>query len=251
MLAYEVDGRGPSLLLIHGFGISFTIWNELRPLLSDHFTLIMVELPGIGRTPPPAPGCDYLDEATEGIEQVRRHLGINSWRVLSYSSGTRTAEYYLKLHGDKVEYAAFLCPVETRPLTAALLRSAVFWDRRFPRFGDWVLSGRRFMALLNLLGFNLRGGPLMQAWFDEITSQPVGILKETLRSIPGGGVGKFSLPPGLPCLFIWGREDWITASPRRETGIHRLIHANHSAPQTAAREAAALLIPFFAERISE
>ena len=44
------------LLLVHGFGISFNIWKELLPLLCPYFTLVMVELPGIGESPMPRPG---------------------------------------------------------------------------------------------------------------------------------------------------------------------------------------------------
>jgi pimeloyl-ACP methyl ester carboxylesterase len=244
MLAYEVDGRGPSLLMIHGFGISFNIWSQLRPLLRDHFTLIMVELPGIGRSPVPAPGSTYLNSAAEGIEEVRLQLRIDSWRMLSYSSGTRVAERYLALHGDRVDRAAFICPAETGRLSAAALRTAIRLDSRYPQMGNWVLSGVRFRFLVELLGFNLIPNPLSPAWFEEITSQPIEILKETLRSMPGGGAAKFRLPPGISCLFIWGREDLITASPRRPSRIDQLIHARHSAPQTAAREVADLLLPF-------
>jgi len=244
MLRYEIDGHGPPLLLIHGFGISFPIWRELRPYLRDHFTLIMVELPGIGSTPAPASGQGYLEAAVDGIEQLRLALGVERWRVLSYSSGTRVAEAYLALHARHVERAAFLCPVQTWAISAALLRAAIRVDRSFPGLGDWVLSGWRFRFLLELLGFNLIPNPLSRVWFDEITSQPVETLKQTLRSLPGGGAANFNVPAGLPALFVWGLEDLITASPRRSYENHLLIHANHSAPQTSAPAIAAAILPF-------
>lgn len=245
MLRYEIEGRGPQLLLIHGFGISFNIWRNLRPLMRDHFTLIMVELPGIGGSPSPLPGCAYLDAAAKGLAQLRESLGIDSWAVLSYSSGTRAAERYLALEWRSVTRAAFLCPVRTSRSAAWALRAAVDCDHGFPRLGDWLLSGWRFLFLLNLFGFNLKGGPHLKAWYEEITSQPVEILKETLRSIPEGGKSEFSLPAELPHLFVWGSQDLITASPRRAKGNDRLVRANHSAPQKAAREIAEILIPFF------
>jgi pimeloyl-ACP methyl ester carboxylesterase len=244
MLGYEIDGHGPPLLLIHGFGISFQIWNELRPYLRDHFTLIMVEMPGIGRTPAPAPGLPYLDAAVQGIELVRASLGIERWRVLSYSSGTRVAEHYLNQHAECVERAIFLCPIQTQALTASALLTALRLDLKFPRLGNWVLSGPRFRFLLDLLGFNMKRNPLSTAWFKEITSQPVDILKETLRTMPAGGAAKFRLPSNLPILFIWGREDLITASPRRTTGGNLVIPGAHSAPQTSAREVAEGILPF-------
>lgn len=245
MLAYEIEGRGPGLLMIHGFGISYNIWRELRPLLWEYFTLIMVALPGIDGSPAPVPGGDYLDAAAKALLQVRESLGIDSWRVLSYSSGTRAAERYLALDGEHVAMAAFLCPVRTSVSAARALQAAIYCDRKFPQIGNWVLSGWRFLFLLNLFGFNLKGGPNLKAWYEEITSQPVDILKETLGSIPDGGQTEFRIPAGLRHLFVWGSEDLITASPRLALGNNRLIHANHSAPQTAAREVAEIIIPFF------
>jgi pimeloyl-ACP methyl ester carboxylesterase len=244
MLKYEIDGQGPALLMIHGFGISFHIWNELRPLLREHFTLIMVEMPGIGSTPPPEPGRAYLDAAIEGIEEARMELGVERWRVLSYSSGTRVAEHYLNLHADRVQQAVFLCPIRTNQLAAAALRTALRLDRRFPQVGNWVLSGARFKFLLELLGFNLRRNPLSRVWFDEITSQPVDILKETLRLIPRGGAAEFQVPDDLPILFVWGKEDLLTAAPRKPVERNLLVRANHSAPETAAQEVAQVIVPF-------
>lgn len=244
MLGYEIDGQGPPLLLIHGFGISFPIWQALRPNLRDHFTLIAVELPGIGRSPAPATGQGYLDAAVEGIEELRAALGIEQWRMLSYSTGTRLAERYLRCHGDRVERAVFLCPLRTRAITASALRAAIHLDHWFPSLGNWVLSGWRLRFLIDLLGFNLTPNVLAPAWHDEITSQPLEILKETLRTLPGGGEARFNVPEGQPVLFVWGREDLITASPRRSYADHLVIHANHSAPQTSTEALAKAILPF-------
>ena len=92
VLNYRIVGNGPPLLLVHGFGISFNIWNSIAPFLSPHFTLIMIELPGIGNSPIPEKGKSYRDQAADGIETIRNLLGIEQWKVLSYSSSTRVAE---------------------------------------------------------------------------------------------------------------------------------------------------------------
>lgn len=244
MLGYDIDGQGPPLLLIHGFGISFPIWQGLRPYLRDHFTLISVELPGIGRSPAPVSGQDYLDAAVDGIESLRAALDIEQWRVLSYSTGTRVAERYLRRCADRVEHVVFLCPIQTREVTASMLRTAIRLDRRFPLLGGWILSGWRLRFLIELLGFNLTPNELTSAWQAEITSQPREILKETLRTLPWGGAAPYDVPGDRPVLFVWGREDLITASPRRSYTNHFVIHANHSAPQTSAQVVAEAILPF-------
>ena len=81
-LNYRVEGSGPPLLLVHGFGISFNIWRDLLPRLCPHFTLVMVELPGIGASPMIRDDDDYLNASVRAVERLRLALGFDSWDVL-------------------------------------------------------------------------------------------------------------------------------------------------------------------------
>ncbi|MEW6404772.1 MAG: alpha/beta hydrolase [Chloroflexota bacterium] len=242
MLSYRIEGDGPPLLMIHGFGISFNIWCNLALLLREHFKLIMIELPGIGSSP--APEGDYLEFSVRAIEELRLALKINRWHVLSYSSGTRVGEVYIERHAEHVIKALYLCPAQTNLPRGIGLKFAKALDSRLPALGNWVLSGRRLDFLIRLLGFNLRPSEYAQSWMDEISACSVDTLKQTIRSLPLDGRRHFSTPP-VPQLFIWGKYDYITALPRKPSAHHRLINATHSAPVTTANEVAALAIPFF------
>jgi pimeloyl-ACP methyl ester carboxylesterase len=244
MLNYRIEGNGPPLVLLHGFGISFNIWTELSPLLRERFKLVTVELPGIGLSPVPHPSRPYLAAAADALDSLRDFLAIPRWGVLGYSSGTRVAEAYLQSHADRVERAVFLCPAQTSSAKARGLRVASMVDARFPSAGNWVLSGACLRFLIRILGFNLQPTERVPAWFAEITSQPVDILKATLRSLPDFGARPFDIPEGIPTIFIWGREDLITATPRKPSARDLLIHATHSAPQTSARDVEEVILPF-------
>ena len=93
---YLIEGKGEPLLLVHGFGISFNIWRKVAPLLSPHFTLIKIQLPGIGGTLMATQGADYLQLCIEGLERVRESLDVEKWTVLGYSTGSRIAEAYVQ-----------------------------------------------------------------------------------------------------------------------------------------------------------
>lgn len=244
MLNHRIDGDGPPLLLLHGFGISFNIWTELAPRLLGHFTLVTVELPGIGLSPLPPHSGPYLAAAVDALDSLRASLAIPRWRVLSYSSGTRVAEAYLQSCALRVERAVFLCPAQTSLPKAHGLRAASMLDERRPALGNWILSGWRIRFLIHLLAFNLRPDPRLPAWFAEIASQPVDVLKTTLRSLPDFGARPFDLPAGIPALFIWGREDLISAAPRHPSARDVLIHGTHSAPQTSAQEVGEITLGF-------
>lgn len=48
VIAYSITGKGPPLLLLHGFPETHIAWFQIAPLLEDGFTLIMADLPGYG-----------------------------------------------------------------------------------------------------------------------------------------------------------------------------------------------------------
>ena len=90
---YERSGQGEPLLLLHGIGSSLRIWDPVLPMLTSHYDVIAVDLPGHGGspivndgTPPDAASfarilARFMDEL--GIETA--HLAGNSlggWTAL-------------------------------------------------------------------------------------------------------------------------------------------------------------------------
>jgi len=51
-LAYERHGAGPTMVLLHGVGHRRQAWNAVLDLLTPHRTVITVDLPGHGASPP-------------------------------------------------------------------------------------------------------------------------------------------------------------------------------------------------------
>ena len=50
-LYVEVNGNGPDLVLLHGWGLNVRVWDGLVEELRDRFRMIAVDLPGHGRSP--------------------------------------------------------------------------------------------------------------------------------------------------------------------------------------------------------
>jgi pimeloyl-[acyl-carrier protein] methyl ester esterase len=50
-LYVEVNGSGPDLVLLHGWGLNVRVWDGLVAELRDRFRLIAVDLPGHGKSP--------------------------------------------------------------------------------------------------------------------------------------------------------------------------------------------------------
>jgi pimeloyl-[acyl-carrier protein] methyl ester esterase len=49
-LYIEVNGSGPDLVLLHGWGLNIRVWDGLVQELGDRFRMIAVDLPGHGRS---------------------------------------------------------------------------------------------------------------------------------------------------------------------------------------------------------
>ncbi len=239
-LNYRVDGDGEPLLLVHGFGISFNIWKNLIPLLRPHFTLVMIEAPGIGGSPFEKNGRSYLAASVEAIECLRTKLGFDSWNVLGYSTGSRIAEAYGGAYVSRVRGLIFLCPLVLPRFTNLNLRISLWVDKFIPAYGDFILTGWRLKFLILLLGFSLKQNPLAGEWFDEISQNPRNVLKETLRMVAPFGTRPFDVPKSA--LHIWGRDDFVTQKPRKPGPHDFFIYANHAAPMLAADEVSELII---------
>lgn len=52
MLAYTIQGEGPTLVLIHGFCENKSLWTEYVVALSRDYTVICLDLPGFGDSAP-------------------------------------------------------------------------------------------------------------------------------------------------------------------------------------------------------
>src|SRR3569833_1682620 len=57
-LHYVIGGKGEPLLLVHGFGQNWYMWNRLLPELSKHFTVIAPDMRGVGESGFPVGGYD-------------------------------------------------------------------------------------------------------------------------------------------------------------------------------------------------
>lgn len=84
--AYRIAGSGPALLLIHGIGDNSSTWNEIIPMLAQHYTVIAPDLLGHGKSDKPR--ADYSVPAfANGMRDLLVVLGITKVTVVGHSLG--------------------------------------------------------------------------------------------------------------------------------------------------------------------
>lgn len=246
MLSYRIEGSGPPLLLIHGWGVTYGVWQNLAPLLAPHFQLVMIELPGTNATTRVDWGSSYYPACAESIEELRQMLGIEQWAILAYSTGTRAGEAYLQRYSQHVSRAIFLCPIILKEQWWLGLSAEWLLDSIQPRLANWIMTDWRMYGWVLAFGFNWRKHDYTGEWINEIEEQSIENLKRMLYELPGRGRAPFELPP-VPTLFVWGRRDALTARPFRPRPNDVFIPANHSAPMLAAPHVARVVLPYLLE----
>ncbi|MCJ7842706.1 2-succinyl-6-hydroxy-2,4-cyclohexadiene-1-carboxylate synthase [Lederbergia sp. NSJ-179] len=100
---YEMQGKGPVVLLLHGFTGDHTTWTHLKKQLRDDFTLLSVDLLGHGRTSAPTDPARYqIETAAADLTALLEALKIKKVHLLGYSMGGRLALTFAILFPEKV-----------------------------------------------------------------------------------------------------------------------------------------------------
>jgi pimeloyl-ACP methyl ester carboxylesterase len=106
-LYYECVGCGPPLLLIHGLGSSGDDWAFQRDEFAGHFTLILPDLRGSGRSAKP-PGPYSIAQFAADLWALLDALGIDSCAILGFSLGGAVAQEMALAQAHRVSKLA-LC----------------------------------------------------------------------------------------------------------------------------------------------
>jgi pimeloyl-ACP methyl ester carboxylesterase len=104
---YVIGGQGAPLVLVHGFGQNWYMWNRLLPELSKHFTVIAPDLRGVGESDKPAGGYDKKTMASD-VHELVKQLGYNSIKLAGHDIGLMVAYAYAATYGAEVKKLALL-----------------------------------------------------------------------------------------------------------------------------------------------
>jgi pimeloyl-ACP methyl ester carboxylesterase len=92
-LHYLTAGRGPAVILLHGYTQTSRMWRPIIPLLAAKFTVIAPDLPGIGDSEIPQNGLDMKTAAIR-VHELVKSLGIQKARVVGHDIGLMVAYAY-------------------------------------------------------------------------------------------------------------------------------------------------------------
>ncbi|GAB3444990.1 alpha/beta hydrolase [Phycicoccus ginsengisoli] len=106
ILAHDVDGDGPAVLLLHSGVCDRGMWEPLLPALTPGYRVVRPDLRGFGDTPLPAEAYADADDLAALLDS----LGIPEAAVVGSSYGGRVAMELATRHPARVSSLVLLCP---------------------------------------------------------------------------------------------------------------------------------------------
>jgi pimeloyl-ACP methyl ester carboxylesterase len=222
-MAYQMEGSGPALLLLHGIAGSSRTWRDVIPRLTDRFTVIAPDLMGHGQSEKPV-GDYSLGSFASGIRDLLEILDVERASVVGQSFGGGVAMQLAYQHPELCDRLVLVDSGGLGREVNWMLRfmtlpgSEYVMPVIFPRFvRDW---GDSLFRMVNDRGIRLsRIAEMWSAYASLAESENRQAFTRTIRAVidPGGqtvsAMDRLYLASSIPTLIIWGdRDDIIPVS---------------------------------------
>jgi pimeloyl-ACP methyl ester carboxylesterase len=211
MLAFDSEGDGPPLILIHGTGGSRAAWDSVVPLLAQHRRVIAVDLPGCGSSPGlPVGTTPTITALAEAIARWMAERDLGPAHVAGNSLGGGIALELAK--GGVVSSATALSPIGFYSrwefaYGSASLRVTRLGAKALRPVASTLFKSRvvRTIVLSQALGRPWR----MSAESAVASGHAMATASGFSEGVKAAGEYRFSGVPAAPVTIAWGRRDRI------------------------------------------
>jgi pimeloyl-ACP methyl ester carboxylesterase len=102
-LHWSSSGSGSrTVMLIHGWTCDSTSWDAQVPALARQYRVIVLDLPGHGKSGSPASGMLSMELFARAVEAVRSEAGADKVVLVGHSMGTPVIREYARLYPQRV-----------------------------------------------------------------------------------------------------------------------------------------------------
>ena len=239
-LHVESVGRGPDLVLLHGWGLHSGAWNEVLPALAARMRVHAIDLPGHGHSANVE--VRSFEEATDAVAALVPRGAV----VCGWSLGGLIAQQLAHRHPDRVARLALVattpCFAE-RPGWAHGMKAAVLTGFAEALEADPETMLKRFVALNALHG--PQGRDAVRAFTKRLLERgapseaglaaTLGWLREVDLRAQAAGLQ-------VPAVVLHGRRDMIVPVGAGRWLARNIAAARHIELGDAAH------MPFFSHR---
>lgn len=199
---YTISGQGPNLLILHGWGSNQDVFEKLTLSLNAKYQVISLDLPGMGKSEPPAEPWS-LDDYKKFITSFLAKLKIEKLEIIiGHSNGGALA---IKMATDqdlqpKLKAKKLILMGSAGIRDKEKLKKNVF--KVIAKSGKLVASFLPSSASLKLKKM------LYQSAGSEALDNPN--LERTFRLVVNEDISELSSKINIPTLLIYGENDEAT-----------------------------------------
>jgi pimeloyl-ACP methyl ester carboxylesterase len=145
---YVSGGSGPAIIFLHGFPQDWYEFCQVMRLLADRYTVIAVDLRGIGKSKATRAGYDAKTLAID-IHELAGQLAINNPYIVGHDMGGMIAYAYARLYPTETRGIAVLDgPLPGTSSTDLMVKLPFLWHftfHRLPKLPEWLIGGHEYI----------------------------------------------------------------------------------------------------------
>lgn len=154
-LHYVRGGTGPAVILLHGFPEDWYEYHRAMPLLAKHFSVVAVDLRGIGGSTATSDGYDAANMA-EDVHQLVEYLHLEHVYIVGHDIGGMVAYAFVRRYPETSRGAMLLdAPVPGLGPWDAVKSNPITWHIHFqqtPDLPEHLIAGREAIYFRHFLG---------------------------------------------------------------------------------------------------
>jgi pimeloyl-ACP methyl ester carboxylesterase len=187
-LHYVRIGEGPPIILIHGFPQDWSEYQAIMPRLAKKFTVIAIDLRGIGGSKATPGGYDAANMARD-VDQLAAKLNLPRVYVVGHDLGGMVAYALVRQHPQAVRGAMILdTPIPGVAGWEEAVSGPAVWHIGFmqvPGLAEKLIAGRQADYLGYFFGFS-KFTPAEQAHYVNAYAAPAQLHAafEMYRALP-------------------------------------------------------------------
>lgn len=185
---YVRGGHGPGLILIHGFPENWAAYQAIMPRLAKRFTVVAVDLPGIGESAPANGGYDTANLAAH-IHALAEDLKLERPYIVGHDLGAHVTYAYVRRYAEVVR-GAMVFDTPMPGIAGAEEAGSGMWHVGFmqvPGLAEKLVPGRQAAFLGWFFDFG-KFTPDERAYYERAYQTPqLHAAFEMYRALPQNG----------------------------------------------------------------
>ncbi|UOQ47059.1 alpha/beta hydrolase [Gracilibacillus caseinilyticus] len=211
---YKQTGEGRPIVMLHGWGTSLDLFDDLQQKLSNHFQVTSLDFPGFGASDDPSESWN-VDQYTDFLEKFLQKLQITNPILIGHSFGGRVSIKYADRHQQGVH-------------KIILIGSAGIKPKRKVDYYVKVYSYKTLKKVLSLPGINRYKDDIIAKYRGKAGSADYQnasrVMQQTLSKVVNEDLQHHMPNIKAPTLLIWGAND--TATPVSDAKVMEQLIPN-------------------------